>query len=103
MNAIEMMRAVDHAAGMNDRWLFIASLMVIGSFGMWVMRYFVKQHERLINDHKSSRECYQTSLRRVVSEQSAANAKLVVCLDNNSKILEECRDELRRSRRKNNK
>jgi hypothetical protein len=103
MNVIEAMRAVDHAAGMNDRWLFIASLVVIGSFGMWVMRYFVKQHERLIADHKNSRECYQTSLRRVVAEQSAANAKLVVCLDNNSKILEECRDELRRSRRKNNK
>jgi hypothetical protein len=97
------MKAVNHAAGMNDRWLFIASLVVIGSFGMWVMRYFVKQHERLIDDHKHSRECYQTSLRKVVSEQSAANAKLVVCLDNNSKILEECRDELRRSRRKNNK
>jgi predicted metallo-beta-lactamase superfamily hydrolase len=97
------MKAVDHASGMNDRWLFIASLVVIGSFGMWVMRYFVKQQERLITDHKHSRECYQTSLRKVVSEQSAANAKLVVCLDNNSKILEECRDELRRSRRKNTK
>ena len=101
MNAIELMKAVDHASGMNDRWLFIASLVVIGSFGMWVMRYFVKPHERLITDHKHSRECYQTSLRKVVSEQSAANAKLVVCLDNNSEILEQCRDELRRSRRKN--
>jgi hypothetical protein len=100
MNAIEFVKAVDHAAGMNDRWLFIASLVVIGSFGMWVMRYFVKQHERLIEDHKRSRECYQTSLRKVVAEQSATNAKLVVCLDNNTKILEECRDELRRSRRR---
>jgi ABC-type nickel/cobalt efflux system permease component RcnA len=103
MNTIEVMKAVDHASSMNDRWLFIASLVVIGSFGMWVMRYFVKQHERLIVDHKHSRECYQTSLRKVVSEQSVANAKLVVCLDNNSKILEECRDELRRSRRRNKK
>jgi predicted metallo-beta-lactamase superfamily hydrolase len=102
MNAIELMKAVDHASGMDDRWLFVASLAVIGSFGMWVMRYFVKQHERLIADHKHSRECYQSSLRRVVGEQSAANAKLVVCLDNNSKILEQCRDELRRSRRRKN-
>src|SRR4030095_1752871 len=65
MNAIELMKAVDHASGMNDRWLFIASLVLIGSFGMWVMRYFVKQHERLITDHKHSWECYQTSLRKV--------------------------------------
>ncbi len=86
---------------MNDRWLFIASLVVIGLFGVWVMRYFVKQHERLLDDHKQSRECYQESLRGVVAEQSATNAKLIVCLDNNTKVLEECRDELRCSRRRN--
>ena len=103
MNATEFLKTVDHAAGMNDRWLFIASLVVIGIFGVWVMRYFVKQHERLIADHKQARECYQSSLRGVVAEQSAANAKLVICLDNNSKILRECRDELRRSRRTKNK
>jgi hypothetical protein len=39
----------------------------------------------------------------VVAEQSATNAKLVVCLDNNTKILEECRDELRCSRRRKTK
>ena len=103
MNAMELMRSVDHAAAMNDRWLFIASLALLGMFGIWVVRYFVKQHEQLLNDHKQSRECYQESLRGVVAEQSAANAKLAVCLDNNTKVLEECRDELRYSRRRNRK
>jgi hypothetical protein len=103
MNSIEFLRGVDHAAAMNDRWLFIASLALLGLFGVWVVRYFVKQHERLLEDHKQSRECYQESLRGVVAEQSATNAKLVVCLDNNTKVLEECRDELRCSRRRNRK
>ena len=103
MNPVELIRSVDHAAAMNDRWLFIASLLLLGLFGVWVVRYFVKQHERLLRDHKESRECYQESLRGVVAEQSATNAKLVVCLDNNTKILEECRDELRCSRRRNRK
>ena len=103
MSTTELIRGVDHAAAMDDRWLFIASLVVIGMFGVWVMRYFVKQHERLLDDHKESRECYQESLRGVVAEQSATNAKLVVCLDNNTKVLEECRDELRCSRRRNRK
>ena len=101
MNATELIRSVDHAAAMNDRWLFVASLTLLGLFGVWVVRYFVKQHERLLDDHKESRECYQESLRGVVAEQSAMNAKLVVCLDNNTKVLEECRDELRCSRRRN--
>ena len=98
MSTIEFLRGVDHAAAMNDRWLFIASLALLGLFGVWVVRYFVKQHERLLDDHKQSRECYQESLRGVVAEQSATNAKLVVCLDNNTKVLEECRDELRLAR-----
>ena len=103
MNMSEFLRGVDHAAAKDDRWLFIASLVVIGIFGLWVMRYFVKQHERLLDDHKQSRECYQESLRGVVAEQSATNAKLVICLDNNTKVLEQCRDELAGSRRRNRK
>ena len=100
MNPMDVIRNVDHAAAMNDRWLFTASLVAIGLFGVWVMRYFVKQHERLLDDHRQSRECYQESLRGVVAEQSATNAKLVICLDNNTKVLEECRDELRCSCRR---
>ena len=100
MNPMDVIGNVDHAAAMNDRWLFIASLVVIGIFGVWLVRYFVKQHERLLDDHRQSRECYQASLRGVVAEQSAMNGKLVVCLDNNTKVLEECRDELRCSCRR---
>ena len=103
MISADLIRSVDHAAAMNDRWLFVASLVVIGVFAWFVMRYFVKQHERLLEDHRQSRECYQESLRGVVAEQSAANAKLIVCLDNNTKVLEECRDELRCSRRRKTK
>src|SRR5438105_15929007 len=100
MNPVELIRSVDHAAAMNDRWLFIASLLLLGMFGVWVVRYFVKQHERLLEDHKQSRECYQESLRGVVAEQSATNAKLVTCLENNTRVLGQCRDELRARRRK---
>ena len=95
MNTGEFLRGVDHAAAMNDRWLFVASLVVFGVFAWFVMRYFVQQHERLIEDHKQARDSYQESLRGVVAEQSGANAKLIICLDNNTKVLEECRDELR--------
>jgi hypothetical protein len=103
MNATEFLRSVDHAAAQNDRWLFIASLVLLGVFGAWVVRYFVKQHERLIEDHKQARDTYQESLRGVVAEQSATNAKLIVCLENNTKVLEECRDELRLVRLERNR
>jgi hypothetical protein len=95
MNPAELIKSVDHAAAMDDRWLFVASLVVFGVFAVVVMKYFVRQHERMIEDHKQARDTYQESLRGIVAEQSAANAKLIVCLDNNTKVLEECRDELR--------
>jgi len=83
---------------MDDRWLFVASLVVFGAFAAVVMRYFVRQHERLIDDHRHARECYQDSMRGIVAEQSAANAKLIICLEQNTKVLEECRDQLRLGR-----
>jgi len=98
MNPAELIRSVDHAAAMNDRWLFLASLAVFGGFAWVVMRYFVKQHERLIADHKQARDCYQESLRGMVAEQSANNGKLIMCLERNTTVLEECRDQLRLSR-----
>src|SRR6185295_18916613 len=100
MSPTDVIRSVDHTAAQNDRWLFIASLVLLGLFGIWVVRYFVKQHERLLEHHTQSRECYQESLRGVVAEQSATNAKLVVCLENNTHVLGQCRDELRVRRRK---
>ncbi len=42
---------------MDDWWLFIASLAASGSFGVWVVRYFVRQHGRLLKDHRQPREC----------------------------------------------
>lgn len=103
MNASELLRAVDHAAGMNDRWLFVATLVLLGVFAAFVMRYFVRQHERLLEDHKQAREAYQEGLRGLVAEQSLVNAKLMACLDNNTRVLEECRDELRFVRMERNR
>ena len=98
----EVVDLTTQAAAQSDRWLFIASLIVFGLFAVGVMRYFVRQHEGLMADSKQARDSYQNSLRDIVTEQSAANAKLITCLENNTKVLEECRDELRDSRRSRN-
>jgi hypothetical protein len=78
---------VDHAAARDDRWLFVASLVVFGGFSAVVMRDFVHQHERRIVEHKQARDTYQESLRGMVAEQSMANAKLITCLESNTRVL----------------
>ena len=95
MNPLDIPQIATQAAMQNDRWLFIASLIVFGLFAATVMRYFVRQHDRLIEDHKQARQSYQDSLREIVAEQGAANQKLITCLESNTRVLEECRDRLR--------
>jgi nitrate reductase gamma subunit len=98
MSPTDLVQVVSAAAQQSDRWLFIASLVVFGVFAGAVMRYFVRQHERLIEDHKEARKDYQAVLRGIVAEQAAGAAKLAASLDANTRVLEECRDELRRVR-----
>ena len=98
MSPNELVQVVSAAAQQSDRWLFIASLVVFGGFAAAVMRYFVHQHEGLIEDHKEARKDYQDVLRGIVAEQAAGAAKLAASLDANTRVLEECRDELRRVR-----
>ena len=98
MNTADLVEAVGVAAQQSDRWLFVASLVVCGAFAATVMRYFVRQHERLLADHREARQDYQSVLRGIVTEQAAGAAKLAASLDANTRVLEECRDELRRGR-----
>ena len=77
MSTTELIKGVDHAAAMDDRWLFVASLVVFGVFATFVMKYFVRQHERLIEDHKEARDSYQESLRAVRDIKSAVEAEFL--------------------------
>ena len=43
MNPLDLGRMVDHAAGMNCRWLFLFALAVLALMVLAVARYFVRQ------------------------------------------------------------
>jgi uncharacterized membrane-anchored protein YhcB (DUF1043 family) len=70
---------VDRAAGMNDRWMFVAALVLLGLLAAAVARYFVKQYERLQAEHQQvlatlmgRQEERQTELVRVVAANTEA-------------------------------
>ena len=96
MNATEFLKAVDHAAGMNDRWLFLAAfLLLILGCGV-VIYWLVRQLQAVIADHKQLRESHHVALAQIIEKQSDTTLKLAVCLDRNSEALRECAFELRR-------
>lgn len=51
----DLANLADHGSQQSDRWLFIAVLIVLGLVVLFVARYFVRQHEGLLADHKQAR------------------------------------------------
>jgi hypothetical protein len=98
MNTTDFLHVVDHAADMNDRWLFLAAfcLLIVGC-GL-VIRWLVKQLNAVIADHKQLREEHHGALAQIVNTQNDTALKLAVCIDRNTAALQDCSQELRRIR-----
>ena len=96
MNPAEFVKAVDHAAGMNDRWLFLAAfcLLLVGC-GV-VIYWLVKQLQTVLVDHRQLREAHHDALAQIIEKQNETALKLAVCIDRNTEALQECAFELRR-------
>ena len=96
MNPTEFLNAVDHAAGMNDRWLFLAAFcLLLGLCGL-VIFWLIRQLQSVIADHKQLRDEHYSALTQIIEKQNETALKLAVCIDRNSEALQECAFELRR-------
>jgi hypothetical protein len=96
MNANEFIRAVDHAAGMNDRWLFLAAFCLLLAGCGAVIYWLVRQLQVVLADHKELREAHHDALAEIITKQNETALKLAVCIDRNTEALRECTFELRR-------
>ena len=96
MNPTEFLNAVDHAAGMNDRWLFLAAFCLLLLGGGIVIYWLVRQLQIVLADHKELREAHHNALAQIIEKQSETSLKLAVCIDHNTAALNECAFELRR-------
>ncbi len=92
----ETLSLANHAAQQNDRWLFIASLIVLGLVALAVARYFIAErreaaldHKALIADYKAAQEGFQKTLADLVDKGNKTNQELAVCLDRNTRAFEE--------------
>ena len=98
MSTSDFLRAVDHAAGMNDRWLFLAAfcLLLLGCGA--VIFWLVRQLQAMIEHQRQARETHQQTLTHILDAQNETTLKLAVCIDRNTAALVECTHELRRTR-----
>ena len=98
MNTSEFLTAVDHAAGMNDRWLFLAAFCLLLVLCSVVIYWLVKQLQAVITDHIQLRDEHHGALTQIINTQNETALKLAVCIDRNTAALQECTQELRRVR-----
>ena len=96
MTPNEVISAVDHAAGMNDRWLFLAAFCLLLIGGGVVIYWLVRQLQAVIEDHKELRNEHHAALAQIIDKQSETALKLTVCIDHNTAALNDCAFELRR-------
>ena len=96
MDAAELIKVVDHAAGMNDRWLFLAAFCLLLVLCGLVIYWLVRQLQAVIADHKQLRDEHHAALAQIITSQNETAMKLAVCLDRNTAALQECSFELRR-------
>ena len=97
----DFLRVVDHAATMNDRWLFLAAfcLLLLGCGA--VIYWLVRQLQSVLAGHKAARDAHQSALTQIIATQNETALKLAVCIDRNTAAMEDCTFELRRIRERN--
>lgn len=98
VNTAEFLRVVDHAAAMNDRWLFLAVLCLLLLGCGAVIYWLVRQLQAVLASHKTARDAHQVTLTQIIATQNETALKLAVCLDRNTAALQDCTMELRRIR-----
>lgn len=85
----EIANAATVASQQSDRWLFIASLILLLTFAWYVYR---RQEERitgLINDFQAEQECHEARLEKIMDKYQANNERMAVALDASAKIIQQ--------------
>src|SRR5258707_4521108 len=96
LNPEQFLRTVDHAAGMDDRWLFLAAFLLLLTFCAVVIWWLVKQLQGVIADHKALRDAHHGALSEIIKAQNEMALKLAICIDRNTAALDKCTFELQR-------
>src|ERR1041385_3972476 len=96
MNPNEFLKTVDHAAAMNDRWLFLAAFCLLLVLCGVVIYWLVKHLQTVLSDHKVSREAHHSALERVINTQNETALKLAISIDRNTAVLSDCQFVIRR-------
>ncbi len=96
MKPTDILTALDHAALMNDRWLFLAAFVLLLALCGLVIRWLVRHLNAVLREHKAEVNAHHAAMEKIIQTQNDTALRLAVCLDRNTAALSDCSFELRR-------
>lgn len=96
LTSSDFIRVIDHAAAMNDRWLFLAAFCLLLLVCGVVIYWLVKHLQAVVTENRSASDAHKATLEKIINTQNETALKLAVCIDRNTAALQECSFELRR-------
>jgi len=83
----------NQAAVKNDRWMFVATLLVFAVAVFFAMRWLVSKHETITDQARSDQQQYTTSLLNIAAENNKTSRDLLSVLEKNTSAIE-CNTEI---------
>ena len=94
MDLDNAIKTIDHAAHQDDRWMFVA-MLVIGMVTIYFLaRYFMRQIAELQREIIAVRSEFETHLRTANADMVAALTKSTEVIAHNSAIIEQIQRKL---------
>lgn len=94
MDVNEAIKTIDHAAHQDDRWMFVALLLVGMVTIYFLARYFMRQIAELQREIAAVRSEFETHLRIANADMVAALTKSSEVIAHNSAVIEQMQRKL---------
>ena len=96
MDVTQAIETVDHAAHQDDRWMFVALLLVGMVTIYFLARYFMRQIADLQREIVSVRSDFEGHLKSANADMVAALTKSAEIIAHNSAVIEQIQKQLSR-------
>jgi uncharacterized protein HemX len=100
MSLDAIFKAATIANQQNDRWLFLAVLMLLGAFAIAALYYLIRENQKLVLSHEKTHQNFQAnyeklqrefqeSLRSLITSQNETAKTVVAVLERNTIAMQE--------------
>lgn len=85
----ESFNILDKLANQSDRFLFIATLILLMVVARRVAAHFIARHDDLVKEHREVRAQHEQNMGKMIEQQNSTAKELAVVIQKNSGVIEQ--------------